>query len=40
MAATAIWKIRFCGHCSSTDFGEILCEEAELHADKGHMINI
>ena len=31
---------RFCGHCSSTDFGEILCEEAELHADKGHMINI
>ena len=24
-------EIRFCGHNSFSDFGEILCEEAELH---------
>jgi len=32
MAATAISKIAFLA-----DFGEILCEEAEPHADEGHM---
>ena len=32
---------RFCGHSLThrrfSDFGEILCEEAEWHSDKGHM---
>jgi len=39
MAATAILKIAFVTitHRRFSDFGEILCEEAEWHADNGHM---
>ena len=39
MAATAILKIAFVAttHRRLSDFGEILCERAEWHADKGHM---
>jgi len=40
MAATAILKIAFFGRNSWTDcpiLAKILCEEAEPHADKGHM---
>jgi len=40
MAVAAILKIAFFDHNSSTDFSdfsEILYEEAERHADKGHM---
>ena len=38
-AATAILKIAFVAitHRRFFGFGEILCEEAEWHADKGHM---
>jgi len=37
--ATAILKIAFVAitHRRFSDLGEILCEEAEWHADKGHM---
>jgi len=39
MAATAILKIAFFGRNSSTDcpISAKFCEEAESHADKGHM---
>ena len=40
MAATAILKIAFLAITHRewlSDFGEILCEEAERHADNGHM---
>ena len=40
MAVAAILKIAFVAitHRQFSDFGEILCEEAEWHPDKGHMI--
>jgi len=38
MAVAAILKIAFVAiHRRFFDFGEILCEEAEWHVDKGHM---
>jgi len=39
MAVAAILKIAFVAitHRRFSDFGEILCEEAEWHPDKGHM---
>ena len=39
MAAAAILKIAFLAitHRRFSNFGEILCEEAEWHADKGHI---
>ena len=39
MAVAAILKIAFVAitHRRFSDFGEILCEDAEWHPDKGHM---
>jgi len=39
MAATAILKIALVAitHRRFSDFGEILCEEAEWYAAKGHL---